>query len=203
MRRTNDKVLLAMDTLLKPTQELDAYAWRAALLQLEKDWLAPLLHALRAGQLQRLTLVGLGDEARFAVSVTPGDRLRFWRKPLPLAVGHRLPPSWPSWRSGTVTRIVTRRIPTRASLMLEQSGLHPLLARLYAARGIVASDELDTSLASLLPPDQLLGAHDAAVLLADAIAAGKKLLIVADYDCDGATACAVGLRALRSMIGRW
>jgi single-stranded-DNA-specific exonuclease len=100
-----------------------------------------------------------------------------------------------------MTRIVTRRIPTRASLMLEQSGMHPLLARLYAARGIVARDEMDTSLASLLPPDQLLGAQDAAVLLADAIAAGKKMLIVADYDCDGATACAVGLRALRSMIG--
>jgi single-stranded-DNA-specific exonuclease len=100
-----------------------------------------------------------------------------------------------------MTRIVTRRIPTRASLMLEQSGMHPLLARLYAARGIVARDEMDTSLASLLPPDQLLGAQDAAVLLADAIAAGRKMLIVADYDCDGATACAVGLRALRSMIG--
>jgi single-stranded-DNA-specific exonuclease len=100
-----------------------------------------------------------------------------------------------------MTRIVTRRIPTRASLMLEQAGMHPLLARLYAARGIVARDEMDTGLASLLPPDQLLGAQDAAVLLADAIATGKKMLIVADYDCDGATACAVGLRALRSMIG--
>jgi single-stranded-DNA-specific exonuclease len=99
-----------------------------------------------------------------------------------------------------MTLIVTRRIPMRASLMLEQAGLHPLLARLYAARGIVAREEMDTSLASLLPPDQLLGAPEAAVLLADAIAAGKKLLIVADYDCDGATACAVGLRALRSMI---
>ncbi len=96
-----------------------------------------------------------------------------------------------------MTKIVARAVPTRASLMLEQSGVHPLLARLYAARGIAAKDELDTGLASLLPPDSLKGAVEAARFLADAIAAQKRLLIVADYDCDGATACAVGLRALR------
>jgi single-stranded-DNA-specific exonuclease len=96
-----------------------------------------------------------------------------------------------------MTQIVTRRIPTRTCLMLEQAGVHPLLARLYAARGISAADQLDTRLAALLPPDRLLGASAAAVLLADAIAAGRRMVIVADYDCDGATACAVGLRALR------
>ena len=96
-----------------------------------------------------------------------------------------------------MTQIVARAVPTRASLMLEQSGVHPLLARLFAARGVTAKEELDTGLAALLPPDSLKGAADAAHLLADAIAAGKRLLIVADYDCDGATACAVGLRALR------
>jgi single-stranded-DNA-specific exonuclease len=58
-------------------------------------------------------------------------------------------------------------------------------------------DELDDALAKLLPPSSLLGAHEAAVLLADAIASHKKLCIVADYDCDGATACAVALRGLR------
>ena len=82
--------------------------------------------------------------------------------------------------------------------MLEQSGLHPLLARLYAARGVRSRDEIDTALAGLIPPDRLKGAEDAARLLADAIAMKKRLLIVADYDCDGATACAVGLRALRA-----
>jgi single-stranded-DNA-specific exonuclease len=96
-----------------------------------------------------------------------------------------------------MTRIVTRPVPTRAALMLEQSGVHPLLARLFAARGIKERAELDTSLAALLPPDQLKGATEAAALLADTIAAGRRILIVADYDCDGATACAVGLRALR------
>jgi len=98
-----------------------------------------------------------------------------------------------------MTRIAIRDIPPRASWALEQAGIHPLLARLYAARGIRAPEELDTRTASLLPPDQLKGSREAAILLADAIAAKQRLLIVADYDCDGATACAVGLRALRMM----
>ncbi|KAF0163480.1 MAG: single-stranded-DNA-specific exonuclease [Rhodocyclaceae bacterium] len=97
------------------------------------------------------------------------------------------------------TRITVRDIPPRATWTLEQGGLHPLLARLYAARGIRGMDELDTRSSALLAPDRLKGAAEAAMLLADAIAAGRKMLIVADYDCDGATACAVGLRALRTM----
>ncbi len=96
--------------------------------------------------------------------------------------------------------IVTRDIPPRAAWALEQAGIHPLLARLYAARGVSSKDELDDALARLLPPATLKGALEAAVLLADAIAAQKKLCIVADYDCDGATACAVGVRGLR-MLG--
>ena len=61
-----------------------------------------------------------------------------------------------------MTRIVTRAVPTRASLMLEQAGVPPLLARLYAARGVQAQEELDTRLAALLPPDRLKGAAEAA-----------------------------------------
>ena len=68
-----------------------------------------------------------------------------------------------------MTRIVTRPVPTRAALMLEQSGVHPLLARLYAARGIKDKSELATRLDALLPPNQLKGAEEAATLLADAI----------------------------------
>ena len=94
-------------------------------------------------------------------------------------------------------KIVARDIPPRAVWTLEQAGVHPLLARLFAARGVTAKDELDDGLARLLPPTSLLGAQEAAVLLADAIEQNKKLCIVADYDCDGATACAVGLRGLR------
>ncbi|NCT97080.1 MAG: single-stranded-DNA-specific exonuclease RecJ [Comamonadaceae bacterium] len=94
-------------------------------------------------------------------------------------------------------KIITRDVPPRAAWALEQAGLHPLLARLFAARGVTTSDELDDGLARLLPPDTLLGAREAARQLADAMAAKRRLCIVADYDCDGATACAVGVRGLR------
>jgi single-stranded-DNA-specific exonuclease len=96
-----------------------------------------------------------------------------------------------------MTQIAVRPVPTRAALQLEQGGLHPLLARLYAARGFATAGDLDTRLGALLPPERLKGAEAAAALLADTIAAKRRILIVADYDCDGATACAVGLRALR------
>jgi single-stranded-DNA-specific exonuclease len=94
-------------------------------------------------------------------------------------------------------KIIARDVPPRAAWTLEQAGVHPLLARLYAARGVLAMEELDDGLARLLPPAGMKGLPEAAALLADSIAAGKKLCIVADYDCDGATACAVGMRGLR------
>ncbi len=97
-------------------------------------------------------------------------------------------------------QILTRDVPPRTAWTLEQAGVHPLLSRLFAARGIQSPDELDDGLAKLLPPQSLKGTEAAANLLADAIAAQKRLCIVADYDCDGATACAVGLRGLR-MLG--
>ena len=93
--------------------------------------------------------------------------------------------------------IVTRASAPRAAWALEQAGTHPLLARLYAARGVTQPEELDAALTKLLPPSDLLGAQQAAVLLADALAAHQHLCIVADYDCDGATACAVAVRGLR------
>lgn len=99
-------------------------------------------------------------------------------------------------------KILTRDVPPRAVWALEQAGLHPLLARLYAARGVLGKEELDNGLGRLLPPATLKGAEDAARLLADAIAADRKLCIVADYDCDGATACAVAVRGLRLLGAR-
>ena len=94
-------------------------------------------------------------------------------------------------------KIIARDIPPRAAWALEQAGIHPLLARLYAARGVQAKDELDDGLARLLPPSGLKGIQEAARLLADAMAQNLRLCIVADYDCDGATACAVAVRGLR------
>ncbi len=98
-----------------------------------------------------------------------------------------------------MTRLVTRSIPQRVVWQLEQQGLPPLLARLYAARGITDKAELDYELKSLLPPASLTHTGEAAVLLADAIEAEAKILIVGDYDCDGATATAVGMRALKAL----
>jgi len=94
-------------------------------------------------------------------------------------------------------KITTRDVPPRAAWALEQAGLHPLLARLFAARGITAKAQLDDALSLLIPPSLMLGTSEAAIALADAMAAQQRICIVADYDCDGATACAVGVRGLR------
>ena len=98
-----------------------------------------------------------------------------------------------------MTEIVQR--PTNAVNVqhLSDSGMPALLARIYAARGIANTRQLDTGLNQLIPFTQLKNAQEMARLLADAIANKQKLLIVADYDADGATACAVGLRGLRSL----
>jgi single-stranded-DNA-specific exonuclease len=87
----------------------------------------------------------------------------------------------------------------RSAWALEQAGVPPLLARLFAARGVRSAEELDDGLARLLPPSDLLGAAKAASLLADALRDRLRLCVVADYDCDGATACAVALRGLALM----
>ena len=98
--------------------------------------------------------------------------------------------------------ISARRVPEEARRVLEAAGLHPVLARVFAARGITAEHELDHALNRLLPWTGLAGIQQCAQLLADAIAAQQKLVIVADYDCDGATACAVGMLALRAFGAR-
>ncbi|KIF80872.1 single-stranded-DNA-specific exonuclease RecJ [Noviherbaspirillum autotrophicum] len=99
-----------------------------------------------------------------------------------------------------MTRITTRPFSFRTAELLRQQGVHPVLARLYAARGLTDVRELSSELGALITPTGLLHVDAAAAFLADAIAARKKLVIVADYDCDGATACAVALRGLH-MLG--
>ncbi|HEX4944688.1 MAG TPA: DHH family phosphoesterase, partial [Usitatibacteraceae bacterium] len=95
--------------------------------------------------------------------------------------------------------VVERPIDESARARLVAGGVDPRLARLFAARGVSDAAELSTALPGLAFPDRLGHAAEAAALLADAIEAGTRILIVADYDADGATACAVGLRALRAM----
>ena len=72
----------------------------------------------------------------------------------------------------------------------------PLLRRIYEARGALSLDQAQPRLAHLLPPDLLGGLDAATALLADAIAQDRHIVIVGDFDCDGATACAVGVRGL-------
>ncbi len=99
-------------------------------------------------------------------------------------------------------KIVTRPYVEADRLRLQDAGVHPLLARLYAARRISSAGQLEQDFSHLISPALLTNAGRAAQLLADAIAQQKKLLIVADYDADGATACAVGVRALRAFGAR-
>lgn len=80
-----------------------------------------------------------------------------------------------------------------------EQGVPSFIARLWAARGVRSSEEMQISWQSLLAPEQLKGIQEGASLLADAVIQQRPILIVADYDCDGATACAVGLRGLRMM----
>ncbi|EJC63127.1 single-stranded-DNA-specific exonuclease [Alcaligenes faecalis subsp. faecalis NCIB 8687] len=93
----------------------------------------------------------------------------------------------------------TRPVQEAASHALKQAGIHDLMARLLASRGVTDAAQIDPAWRNLIPPAMLTQAREAAALLADAIARRDRMLIIADYDCDGATACAVGLRALRSM----
>ncbi|WP_439685032.1 single-stranded-DNA-specific exonuclease RecJ [Cupriavidus oxalaticus] len=101
-----------------------------------------------------------------------------------------------------MTRIAIRTYSPEHATTLAAAGLHPTLARILAARGVARTAELATDLPELVPPGAMKGIGHAAAYLADAIAAGKRLLIVADYDCDGATACAVGVRGLRMLGAR-
>ena len=100
------------------------------------------------------------------------------------------------------TRIATRTCSPQDTERLVRHGIHPVLARLYAARGLTDVSELSSELASLIAPSGLLHIDGAATFLADAILGRKRMTIIADYDCDGATACAVALRGLRAMDAR-
>ncbi|GGX88839.1 single-stranded-DNA-specific exonuclease RecJ [Vogesella alkaliphila] len=98
-----------------------------------------------------------------------------------------------------MTRIVTRQVPADPARQLHQQGIAPLMARLYAARGIADAAEVDYGLKGLLPYHSLKNIQPMAARLADAIAARQRLLVVADYDADGATACTVAVKGLAAL----
>lgn len=82
---------------------------------------------------------------------------------------------------------------------LQESNLPPLMQQLYANRGVISAAEVDLALANLLPPNQLLGIKDAANLLADAIEGQARVVVVGDFDADGATSCALAVSVLEQM----
>lgn len=96
---------------------------------------------------------------------------------------------------------IVRRHPTEAPHDWP-AHLHPVLQRVYAARGVACPDEIGHRLAGLLPPDALGGIERATGLLANAIDDDAHILIAGDFDCDGATGCAVGVRGLRMLGAR-
>ncbi|MDO1509582.1 MULTISPECIES: single-stranded-DNA-specific exonuclease RecJ [unclassified Neisseria] len=96
-------------------------------------------------------------------------------------------------------KIRTRTINQSVCQTLIQAGTDPLLARLCAARDVASPAELDDKLSALLPYQTLTNCTEAAVRLADAVQRQENILIVADYDADGATACAVGIKGLSAM----
>lgn len=99
-----------------------------------------------------------------------------------------------------MTKVIkTRQVDEQVRKQLLQAGFSPLLARLFAARGVKTAQELNISLNQLIPPNELTNSAQMATLLADAISDKKKILIVGDYDADGATATAVGVKGLLSM----
>jgi single-stranded-DNA-specific exonuclease len=145
-------------------------------------WFAPLGSAIARFGSVRLVLPGRGGA--LVATLTPAARWRLFR---PRAASRPMP------------EITRRAVDEAVSARLAAAGCDPRLARLFAARGVSAPEELGTTLRSLVTPERLAHVDDAARLLADAIESREPMLIVADYDADGATACAVGMKGLAAM----
>ena len=95
-------------------------------------------------------------------------------------------------------RLVRRASNARLALDLEQKVQSALLARLFAQRGIVDQSEIDFSLGNLLPPDAMKGLTEAANVVASTIVNRQKIIIVGDFDADGATSTALMVHCLRA-----
>ena len=93
-------------------------------------------------------------------------------------------------------KIVHREVPDNINL---PDLIHPVLKRVYASRNIKSSKDLDYSLSSLIPFEQLSGINDAVILLQEMLEQKKRMLIIADFDADGATSCALAIRGLTTM----
>jgi len=100
-----------------------------------------------------------------------------------------------------VQKLIRRRqVPANAPALA--SAIHPVLARVYRARGIESAGQLDLALEHLLSPSLLLNADRAATLLADALARDSRIVVIGDFDADGATSTTVAVAALRAFGSR-
>lgn len=94
-------------------------------------------------------------------------------------------------------QIITRKFNNETYNKLKEQGLSPIMAQIYAQRGINTTKELDYSLKELLPVNMLKNIMLAVKILEQAIINNQKITIVGDYDCDGATATAVAIKSLK------
>ncbi|MBT3612797.1 MAG: single-stranded-DNA-specific exonuclease RecJ, partial [Thiotrichales bacterium] len=92
-------------------------------------------------------------------------------------------------------KIEKRVVPNSSAL----AGIPPLLDRVYRSRGVNSLEDIDLSLKYMLPISSLMRVVEGAQLVAETIRKGENIVVVADYDADGATACALSVRALRAM----
>jgi single-stranded-DNA-specific exonuclease len=95
--------------------------------------------------------------------------------------------------------IKSKKVDYTAVDTLISSGLNPHLAKFYSARGIKHIDDATLSIEKIIPPEALTNNSLMASILADAIMQKHRILIIGDYDTDGATSTAVGVRALKMM----
>ncbi len=158
---------------------LELPAWEAA-------WLEPASHDLASRRMTGLQLQ-IGSSA--------------WHLPAPRMA------RWFRQRATLVADgvgVMVRKVRTRAAAAAVQlpEDLSPLLRRIYAARNVHSGDELATGLEALLPVGSLEGVHDAAALLQQHMAG--RVLIVGDFDADGATSTALMMHALTEWgFGQW
>ncbi|HEC30116.1 MAG TPA: single-stranded-DNA-specific exonuclease RecJ [Gammaproteobacteria bacterium] len=96
-----------------------------------------------------------------------------------------------------IKKIISRHVPDISCALGDR--LHPLLQRIYLSRGVNTPIELDCTLGRLLPAQGLKGIDNAVDIITRAIIANSKIMVVADFDCDGATSCTVAVRGLRAM----
>ena len=96
--------------------------------------------------------------------------------------------------------MTVKKIIQREQIQTEFLGdIHPVLKRVFLSRNVRSSEELDYSLKHLLPFTELRNIDAAVNLVADSIESDKRMLIIADFDADGATSCALAVRGLSAM----